>query len=211
MVTRSAGGTSGAITATSANISGDAATADPGQVERALGDRIDLLIDTGASPAWVTAADEESTRRPFGNGEAVFLRSWPYAVDLFERPDSPVRGKVGLAPLPRYEAGVPAPGSTGGAHLAITRHTRHPAEAIERAARDSRAALVATLKSVADRLTQYQDAAALEGYLATARGAGLARETGPRTSTRVWSMSSASMSAILPETLDVMWRKGRTR
>ena len=71
-----------------------------------------MLIDTGASPRWVTAADEESTRRPFGNGEAVFLRSWPYAVDLFERPDSPVRGKVGLAPLPRYEAGVPAPGSS---------------------------------------------------------------------------------------------------
>jgi len=90
-----------------------------------------MLIDTGASPAWVTAADEESTRRPFGNGEAVFLRSWPYAVDLFERPGSPVRGKVGLAPLPRYEAGVPAPGSTGGAHLAVTRQTRHPAEAIE--------------------------------------------------------------------------------
>ena len=90
-----------------------------------------MLIDTGASPAWVTAADEESTRRPFGNGEAVFLRSWPYAVDLFERPDSAVRGKVGLAPLPRYEAGVPAPGSTGGAHLAVTRQTRHPAEAIE--------------------------------------------------------------------------------
>ena len=89
------------------------------------------LIDTGSSPAWVTAADEESTRRPFGNGEAIFLRSWPYAVDLFERPDSPVRGKVGLAPLPRYEVGVPAPGSTGGAHLAVTRQTRHPAEAIE--------------------------------------------------------------------------------
>jgi multiple sugar transport system substrate-binding protein len=90
-----------------------------------------MLIDSGASPAWVTAADEESTRRPFGTGEAVFLRSWPYAVDLFERPDSPVRGKVGLAPLPRHKADVPAPGSTGGAHLAITRQTRHPAEAIE--------------------------------------------------------------------------------
>src|SRR3954451_23456343 len=35
------------ITATSANISGEPATADPDQVERTLGDRIDLLIDTG--------------------------------------------------------------------------------------------------------------------------------------------------------------------
>ena len=35
------------ITATSANISGAAATPDPDEVERTLGDRIDLLIDTG--------------------------------------------------------------------------------------------------------------------------------------------------------------------
>jgi L-threonylcarbamoyladenylate synthase len=35
------------ITATSANLSGEPATTDPEEVERALGDRIDLLIDTG--------------------------------------------------------------------------------------------------------------------------------------------------------------------
>ncbi len=35
------------ITATSANISGEPATADPDQVERSLGGRIDLLIDAG--------------------------------------------------------------------------------------------------------------------------------------------------------------------
>jgi L-threonylcarbamoyladenylate synthase len=35
------------VTATSANISGEPATADPNEVERTLGRRIDLLIDTG--------------------------------------------------------------------------------------------------------------------------------------------------------------------
>ena len=35
------------LTATSANLSGEPATADPDVVERTLGDRIDLLIDTG--------------------------------------------------------------------------------------------------------------------------------------------------------------------
>jgi L-threonylcarbamoyladenylate synthase len=35
------------VTATSANVSGAPATPDPDQVERTLGDRIDLLIDTG--------------------------------------------------------------------------------------------------------------------------------------------------------------------
>jgi L-threonylcarbamoyladenylate synthase len=38
------------ITATSANISGEPATADPDVVECTLGARIDLLIDTGPSP-----------------------------------------------------------------------------------------------------------------------------------------------------------------
>lgn len=37
------------ITATSANVSGEPATADPDQVERTLGDRIDLLIDAGTT------------------------------------------------------------------------------------------------------------------------------------------------------------------
>jgi L-threonylcarbamoyladenylate synthase len=38
------------ITATSANLSGDPATAVPDDVERMLGDRIDLLVDTGPTP-----------------------------------------------------------------------------------------------------------------------------------------------------------------
>jgi L-threonylcarbamoyladenylate synthase len=38
------------ITATSANRSGEPATADPDQVERTLGDRLDLLIDAGMTP-----------------------------------------------------------------------------------------------------------------------------------------------------------------
>ena len=88
------------------------------------------LIAEGLSPPWTTAADEEITRRAFGQGEAIFLRSWPYAADLFELPDSPVRGKVGLAPLPRHATGTAGAGSTGGAHLAVARGTRHPEAAI---------------------------------------------------------------------------------
>jgi multiple sugar transport system substrate-binding protein len=97
------------------------------------------LITTGTSPPWTTAADEELTRRAFGNGEAVFLRNWPYALSLLEAPDSPVRGKVGVAPLPRHAggaggtgaAGARGAGSTGGSHLAIHRGTRHPDLALE--------------------------------------------------------------------------------
>ena len=89
------------------------------------------LITRGVSPPWTTAADEELTRRAFGRGEAVFLRNWPYALDLLERGDSPVRGRVGVAPLPRHRDGARGAGSTGGSHLAIHRGTRHPDLALE--------------------------------------------------------------------------------
>jgi len=84
------------------------------------------LIVSGVSPPWVTAADEELTRRAFQDGHAVFLRNWPYAMDLFAQPGSFVRGKVGIAPLPRHAHGVRGVGSTGGAHLGVYRGTRHP-------------------------------------------------------------------------------------
>jgi multiple sugar transport system substrate-binding protein len=89
------------------------------------------LIESGVSPGWVTAADEELTRRPFGDGRAIFLRNWPYALDLFELPESRVRGKVGVAPLPRLRHGPVGAGSTGGAHLAVSARTRHQALAVE--------------------------------------------------------------------------------
>jgi len=88
------------------------------------------LIQDGVSPAWVTAGDEELTRRAFGDGRAVFLRSWPYALDLFEAQSSAVRGKVGIAPLPRHTHGSEGFGATGGAHLGVYRGTRHPAAAL---------------------------------------------------------------------------------
>jgi L-threonylcarbamoyladenylate synthase len=49
------------ISATSANQSGEAPTSDPGEVERALGDRIDLLIDAGRSPGGAPSTIVDAT------------------------------------------------------------------------------------------------------------------------------------------------------
>ena len=88
------------------------------------------LIDTRLSPAWTTAADEELSRRAFGDGHAIFLRNWPYAMDLFQAAGSAVRGKVAFASLPGRARGAPGAGSTGGAHLAVSRRSRHPELAV---------------------------------------------------------------------------------
>jgi trehalose/maltose transport system substrate-binding protein len=108
---------------------GDLIFPAPSRAEEVLAFMRDL-ITMGLSPAWVTAADEELGRRAFGDGRAIFYRGWPYALDLFELPDSRVRGKVAIAPLPRHAHGRVSPGSTGGSHLGIYRHTPHPEAAV---------------------------------------------------------------------------------
>jgi len=54
----------GPVTATSANVSGEPPTADPEEVERRLGSRIDLLIDTGAAPGGAPSTIVGATVEP---------------------------------------------------------------------------------------------------------------------------------------------------
>lgn len=76
------------------------------------------------SPVGVLNYDEEAARGVFQAGHAVFMRNWPYAWALAQGADSPVRGKVGVAPLP-------GGGALGGWNLAVSRYSRHPREAAD--------------------------------------------------------------------------------
>ncbi len=73
---------------------------------------------------------EEEARGVFQSGNAVFMRNWPYAWALAQGEDSPVRGRVGVAPLPRGEPGQPA-STLGGWQLAVSRYSKHPKPAAE--------------------------------------------------------------------------------
>ncbi|OGB00814.1 MAG: ABC transporter substrate-binding protein [Burkholderiales bacterium RIFCSPHIGHO2_12_FULL_69_20] len=75
---------------------------------------------------------EEDARGVFQNGQALFMRNWPYAWSLAQSPDSPVRGKVGVSALPRGDGpGARHAGTLGGWQLSVTRYSKHPAVAAD--------------------------------------------------------------------------------
>lgn len=79
------------------------------------------LIASGISPAEVTTYRETATLALFQSGEAAVMRNWSYAWDRLNRPDSPVAGRVGIAPLPAS--------CLGGNSLALSAFSQHPAQA----------------------------------------------------------------------------------
>jgi ABC-type sugar transport system, periplasmic component len=54
------------------------------------------------------------------------MRNWPYAWALANAPDSPIKGKVGIAPLPRGGADVKHVAVLGGQELAVSKYSPHP-------------------------------------------------------------------------------------
>ena len=84
------------------------------------------LLTTGATPAEVLTWHEEESRFAFQNGNAAFMRNWPYAVTIMNAPkDSRVAGKFAVAPMPGAPGGV-STATLGGSALAINAFTEHP-------------------------------------------------------------------------------------
>jgi trehalose/maltose transport system substrate-binding protein len=84
------------------------------------------------SPKGVLAYAEEDARGVFQSGKAIFMRNWPYAWALANADDSPVRGKVGVAPLPRGAGPSARSAATlGGQQLAVSRYSAHIEEAVD--------------------------------------------------------------------------------
>lgn len=83
------------------------------------------------APERVAHFREEDARILFQQGNAVFMRNWPYAWSLLNGDDSPVKGKVGVAPLPKGGPSGQSAATLGGWQLAVSRYSQHPAEAAD--------------------------------------------------------------------------------
>ena len=82
-------------------------------------------IKSGITPAGVTNYQEEETRRIFQNGEAAFLRNWPYVWPLANADDSPIQGKLAIKPMVGM-AGKSGGACLGGWGLGIAKSSKHP-------------------------------------------------------------------------------------
>jgi trehalose/maltose transport system substrate-binding protein len=65
----------------------------------------------------------------FQNGKAAFMRNWPYAWALSQGADSGVKGKIGVAPLPKGGADGRNAATLGGWQLAVSKYSAAPKEA----------------------------------------------------------------------------------
>ncbi|MGH7960462.1 MAG: extracellular solute-binding protein, partial [Candidatus Binatia bacterium] len=86
----------------------------------------DAIHQSEIVPESVLTWQEEQTRFAFQNGQAVFMRNWPYASALLQnRGESQVAGKFAVALMPASPAGSPT-ATLGGSQLAINLNSDHP-------------------------------------------------------------------------------------
>jgi multiple sugar transport system substrate-binding protein len=80
-------------------------------------------IQDGAAPRAVTTYMEEESRRAFENGNATFMRNWPYAYALGK--ESKIADDFDITTFPSFEGGEPA-SVLGGINLGISAFSKNP-------------------------------------------------------------------------------------
>lgn len=116
---------------------------DSPEAVRALTFMRDEIYTWGIAPREVLTWHEEEARFAFQNGNAVFMRNWPYAYSLLAGgADSRVKGKFAVTTMPAAPGGRPT-ATLGGAQLALNAYSRAP---------DSAYAVIAYLTAPAQML-----------------------------------------------------------
>jgi len=99
------------------------------------------------APPSVLHFTEEETHQWFKDGKAVFMRNWPYALELVNTNDSAVKDDVSVTDLPAGPGGKPA-SVIGGEQLAVSSHSSNPEAAVDLAL-----AVAGTLHAIENQAT----------------------------------------------------------
>ena len=78
------------------------------------------------SPVSITTFTEEPARQAFQNGDAIFMRNWPYAYALGNASGSKVAGKFDIHALPYGGSGTVGHSCVGGWNMAINAFSKNP-------------------------------------------------------------------------------------
>ncbi len=78
------------------------------------------------SPIAITTYAEEACRQAFQNGDATFMRNWPYAYSLSNASGSKVAGKFDIHSLPYGGSGTVGHSAVGGWNMAINANSKSP-------------------------------------------------------------------------------------
>ncbi len=78
------------------------------------------------SPVSITTFTEEPCRQAFQNGDAIFMRNWPYAYSLGNAAGSKVAGKFDIHALPYGGSGTVGHSTVGGWNMAINAFSKNP-------------------------------------------------------------------------------------
>ncbi|MFI9595026.1 ABC transporter substrate-binding protein [Nonomuraea sp. NPDC052265] len=85
-----------------------------------------FLVDglkSGMIPKEGITFKEDEVKNALQSGKVLFARSWASLYGIANAADSPVAGKVGVAPIPGLDG--PGSGTLGGANLAISAFSKH--------------------------------------------------------------------------------------
>ncbi len=78
------------------------------------------------SPTAITTFTEEPSRQAFQNGDAIFMRNWPYAYSLGNASGSKIAGKFDITSLPYGGSGTVGHSTVGGWNMAINAFSKNP-------------------------------------------------------------------------------------
>ena len=174
-------------------------------------------MDRENRPTWgALGYMEEESRSVFQNGDALFMRNWPYAYTLAEDRSSAIRGKVGVMPLPASDDGTSV-STMGGWHWAISAYTKNPQAAIALlkivSSAESQKKALALMGWAPSRTALYDDPEVLAQapYLADFKNIFLLAKPRPATQTSASTRRSPKRFITPPTTCCAVTLMGRPR